>query len=97
MSVQYLSSLRMCNACVAQVALLPFGIEAAALELPELKRGVKRSGLNFNGDGVDDHRHSLHDLLSKAILAAETTNRAQTSITQTGSDVQSSVAIVKLK
>lgn len=97
MSVQYLSSLRMCNACVAQVALLPFGIEAAALELPELKRGVKRSGLNFNRDGVDDHRHSLHDLLSKAILAAETTNRAQTSITQTGSDVHSSVAIVKLK
>lgn len=81
--VPYLSSLRMCNAGVAQVALLPFGIEAAALELPELKGGVKRPGLNFNCDGVDDHRHSLHDLLSKAIFTGETRIKPQTSITKT--------------
>lgn len=55
-----------------KVALLPFGVEAAALELPELEGGVKRSGLNFNRDGVDDHRHSFHNLLSEAVLTAET-------------------------
>lgn len=71
-SVLYLSSLRMSNACVPKVALLPFGVEAAALELPELEGGVKRSGLNFNRDGVDDHRHSFHNLLSEAVLTAET-------------------------
>lgn len=71
-SVLYLSSLGMCDASVQKVALLPFGVEAAALELPELEGGVKRSGLNFNRDGVDDHRHPLHNLLSEAVLTAET-------------------------
>lgn len=77
----------MCDACVTQVALLPLGIEAAALELPELKGGVKRSGLHFNSDGVDDHRHSLNDLLGKAIFTVESTNRSHTSI-KTDSDEQ---------
>lgn len=77
----------MCDACVTQVALLPLGIEAAALELPELKRSVERSGLNFNGDGVDDHRHSLYDLFGKAILTAESRN---TNTHQIDSDKQHS-------
>lgn len=72
----------MCDACVTQVGLLPIGIEAAALELPELKGGVERSGLHFNRDGVDDHRHSLNDLLGKSIFTLESRNRPHTCIKQ---------------
>lgn len=67
---------------MTKVSLLPFGIEAAALELPELEGSMKRSGLNFNCDGVDDHRHSFHNLLSETVLTAENRNRPQTSVRQ---------------
>lgn len=66
----YLSSLGVCDAGVAEVSLLPFGVETVTLELPELEGGVEGTGLHLDGDGVDDDRHTLHHLLSKAILTA---------------------------
>ena len=58
----------------AEVTLLPIGVDTIALELPQFERSVKGLGVNLDGDGVDDDEHSLHHLLSKAILT--TTNKA---------------------
>lgn len=66
----YLSSLRVGDAGVAEVTVLPFRVEAVSLELPELKGGMKGTSLHFDGDGVDPDRHPLNHLLCKAILAA---------------------------
>ena len=65
----YLSPLWVGDAGVAQVALLPLGVEAVALQLPQLEGGVEGPGVHLDGDGVDDHRHTLHHLLSEAVLA----------------------------
>ena len=70
MRAVHLSSLGVGDAGEAQVTLLPFGVEAVPLELPELKGGVEGPGLDLNGDGVDHHGHALHHLLRKAVLAA---------------------------
>lgn len=67
----YFSSLRVGDAGVAEITALPFRVEAVSLELPELKGGMKGTGLHFDGDGVDPDRHPLNHLLCKAILAAE--------------------------
>lgn len=69
---QYLSSLRVCDAGVAEVTALPLGVEAVSLQLPELEGGVEGTGLHLDGDGVDNHRHALHHFLSEAILAVNT-------------------------
>lgn len=67
----HLSPLRVCDAGEAQVALLPVGVDTVALELPQLKRSMKGLGVNLDGDGIDNNKHSLHDLLSKAIFTAK--------------------------
>lgn len=64
-----LSSLRVGDAGVAEVTALPLGVEAVALQLPQLKGGVESTSLDLDGNGVDPDRHSLHNFLSKAVLA----------------------------
>ena len=32
---------------------------------------MKGLGVNLDGDGIDDNKHPLHDLFSKAILTAK--------------------------
>lgn len=59
----------------AKVTLLPVGVDAVALELPQFKRSVEGLGVNLDGDGINDDEHPLHHLLGKAILT--TTNEAE--------------------
>lgn len=77
---QYLSSLGVGDAGVAEVTALPLGVEAVALQLPELEGGVECASLDLDGNGVDPDRHALHHFLSKAVLA-ETREVAQDSTT----------------
>lgn len=64
-----LSSLRVSDAGVTEVTMLPLRVEAVSLELPELKGGMKGTSLHFDGDRVDPDGHPLNHLLCKAILA----------------------------
>lgn len=68
----YLSPLGVGDAGVAQVAPLPRGVQAVALQLPQLEGGVEGLRVHLDGDGVDDHRHALHHLLGEAVLAGTT-------------------------
>lgn len=68
----HLSSVGVSDAGETKVTLLPVGVDAVALELPQFKRSVESLGVNLDGDGIDDDEHSLHHLLGKAILT--TTN-----------------------
>lgn len=65
----YLSSLGVSDAGVAKVTALPLGVEAVALQLPQLKGGVEGTSLNLDGNGVDPDRHALYHFLRKAVLA----------------------------
>lgn len=49
----YLSSLGVGDAGVAKVAALPLGVEAVALQLPQLKGGVEGPSLHLDGNGID--------------------------------------------
>ncbi len=68
----YLSSLWVSDAGVAEVTALPFGVEAVALQLPELEGGVEGTSLHLDGYRVDPDRHALHNLFCKAVLAVNT-------------------------
>lgn len=68
----YLPSLRLSDAGVTEVTTLPFRVEAVSLELPELKGGMKGTGLHFDRDRVDPDRHPLNHLLRKAIFTENT-------------------------
>ena len=68
---KHLSSLWVGDAGVAEVTALPLGVEAVALQLPELEGGVEGPSLHLDGDGVDSDRHALHHLLSEAVLAVK--------------------------
>lgn len=67
----YLPSLWIGDAGEPQVALLPVGVDAVALKLPQLKRSMKGLGVNLDSDGIDNNKHPLHDLFSKAVFAAK--------------------------
>lgn len=67
----YLSSLGISNAGESQVTLLPVWVDTVALKLPQLKRSMKGLGVNLDGDGIDNNKHPLHDLFSKAIFTAK--------------------------
>lgn len=68
----YLPSLGVRDAGVAEVTALPFGVEAVALQLPELEGGVEGPSLHLDGNGVDPDRHALYHFLSKAIFTVNT-------------------------
>lgn len=68
----YLSSLGVGDAGVTKVTVLPFGVEAVALQLPELKGRVEGASMHLNGDGVYSDGHALHHFLGKAVLTVST-------------------------